>query len=221
MSLKTRLWVLVTGLLCALLILYGVLAGLLPQLSSAALTREEAQGIDFVIQAQKTQLARLEEADRNTDALESDLAELELAIPASPEWSAFLRELQSLETRTGAAVSEALVQPGAAPQGVAASPAEGDPAEANPVEASDAAAAPSAEASGSGTESGGGSAAALPSDLIEIPITIIVTGTVDQVVAFYRGLQTSERLLVMANLEIDSTEPVARGTVNGFVYVAP
>lgn len=220
MSLKTRLWVLVTGLLCALLVLYGVLAGLLPQLSSAALTRGEAQSTGFVIQTQQTQLARLEEADRNADALASDLAELELAIPASPEWSAFMRELQALEALTGAVVSEALVQPGAEPQAVAANPAEGNPADTNPAEASDAAVSPGAEGSGSSATSGTG-ATASPSNLIEIPLTVTVTGTVDQVVGFLRGLQTSDRLLVIANLEIDSTGEVPRGTVNGFVYVSP
>lgn len=211
MSMKTRLWVILTGLICALILLYGVLAGLLPQLADASRIRSEASSTEFLIETQQTQLNRLKEADQNSAALAEDLAELELAIPTSPGWAAFLRELQGFEAATGAVVSEAVAQPSILPEsGNAANPA---PAADAGADASGDAAATTPEAPVTGT--------AASSGLIEIPLSLTVTGTTDQVAEFLRLLQLGDRLLVISRLEIDASSETTSGIVEGSIYVAP
>lgn len=210
MSTKTRLWVLVTGLLCALVVLYGVVAGLLPQLAQASQTRAEADGAQLIIDTQRTQLERLKAADRDADQLAETLAELELAIPTGPDWPEFLRELQEIQAATGAVVSEVTVQPSVLPS------SEADPA---------AATAP-AEGDAAGADAAGGApvdpaAATASTNLIQVPLSLTVTGTTDQVAAFLRLVQTGNRLFVVADVEINAVSETTSGIVNGAIYVAP
>lgn len=214
MSTKTRLWALVTGLLCALVVLYGFLGGLAPQLAAAAQTRAESNNAQLIIDTQRLQLAKLQAADRDADQLAETLAELELAIPTGPDWPEFLRELQELQAATGAVVSEVTVQPSILPlaDAAAAAPAAGDAA------ATDAAAADPAATDPAAADP---TAATPTTNLIQIPLTLTVTGTTDQVAAFLRLVQTGSRLFLVSDVEIDAVGEITNGTANGSIYVVP
>lgn len=212
MSAKTRLWVLITGVLCAFVVLYGVIAGLLPQLSAAATTRTLADTTALTVETQRAQLATLQQADEDAAALRSELEELEIAIPVTTDWPVFLRELAAIQSQSGATLSEFSVG-----QAILPTPATEDPAAADPaVEAAPDAAV--ADASASDPAAG---AAVSATGLVEIPITITVTGTPDQVAQFFRSLQTGERLVFAQSVDIDSTGETTTGTFLGSVFVVP
>ncbi len=212
MSTKTRLWVLVTGILCVLVVLYGVAAGFLPQLTAASQTRAEAENIDFIVETQRLQLERLEQADRESAELARQLAELELAIPTDPEWAEFLRELQRIQFETGAVASQITVQASILPEAAAGATAE-EIASGDGTGADETATA-TAEPGSTGTTTP-------TTSLIQIPLTITVTGVADQVAEFVRQLQAGGRLFTSTNLEMDSSGETTTGTVTGTIYVAP
>ena len=214
MSTKTRLWVLVTGLLCALVVLYGFLAGLLPQLAAAAQVRAESENTQLIIETQRIQLAKLQEADRDAEQLAETLVELELAIPTGPDWPEFLRELQQLQAATGAVVSEVTVQASILPLADAAAtdPAATDPAATDPAAADTAATDPAVTDPTAITPT---------TNLIQIPLALTVTGTTDQVAAFLRLVQTGSRLFVVSDVEIDALGEITTGIANGSIYVVP
>ena len=220
MSTKTRLWVLVTALLCVLLVIFGVLAGLLPQLANATLIRNEASNTQLLIDTQGIQLERLQEADRNAEDLAAQLAELEVAIPTSADWPRFLRELQGIQAATGAVVTEVKAEPGVAPEPEAA-PAATDPAAEAP-------AAGGAETTTPTDTAASGENAPAPSNLVKIPLNVVVSGSPEQVVEFLRQLQVGGRLFLLSDSEVsvstgsgEDATTIATGTVNGFIYVVP
>ena len=208
MSSKTRLWVLVTGLLCVLLVMYGILVGLMPQLSDASRTHDLADQQSVIIQTQQAQLAVLQKADSELEQLKTELRELEAAIPSDSDWPRFLRELAAIEAATGALITELVV----ADEVLPVAPAEVVPAD------------PAAES----TASEGPDATAVAEDnsiagtgLIEIPITVTVSGTPDQIAQFFRLLQTGERLVFVSGVEIDSKGETPSGVLSGLIYVVP
>lgn len=213
MSTKTRLWVLVTGILCVLVVLYGVAAGFLPQLTAASQTRAEAENVEFIIDTQRLQLERLEQADRESAELARQLAELELAIPTDPDWAGFLRELQRIQSETGAIASQITVQASILPESAAGATAEEIASDDGTVtDEVGAEVAPDAATTEPATPT---------TSLTQIPLTITVTGTADQVAEFVRQLQAGGRLFTSTNLEMDSSGETTTGTITGTIYVAP
>lgn len=209
MSQKTRLWALVTGLLGVLVILYGVFAGLVPQLQNATQIRTETDGVELIIQTQEAQLAQLQQADQDAEDLKDELRELEAAIPLNPNWPEFLQEMQQLQSATGAIVSEITAQPAILPGAATETVADPTAAEVADGETTDPAANP--------TET----TPAATATLVHIPISLTVTGTPDQVAAFIKAVQTGERLFKVNDVSIDSTGEVTNGTANGAIYVVP
>ncbi|MBU3994393.1 MAG: type 4a pilus biogenesis protein PilO, partial [Actinobacteria bacterium] len=130
--------------------------------------------------------------------------------PVTSDWSRFLRELAALEAATGARVTELVV----ADEVLPVAPVEAPPAD--PAAEDTATEAPSQPAP---TEDGSASAAG--TGLIEIPITVTVSGTPDQIAQFFRQLQTGERLVFVSGVEIDSTGETPSGVVSGLIYVVP
>ncbi|MGK0721160.1 hypothetical protein [Leucobacter sp. W1478] len=210
MSAKTRLWVLITGVLCAFVVLYGVVAGLLPQLTAASGTRSLADNTALTVETQRAQLAILQQADADSEELLAELAELEIAIPVSTDWPVFLRELASIQGQSGALLSEFLVGESILPEPAAAEATAADPA-------TTAEAAPTDPAVAEGTAG----AAVAATGLVEIPITVTVTGTADQVAQFFRLLQAGDRLVFAQSVDIDSTGETTNGTLLGSVFVVP
>ena len=204
MSQKTRLWMIVTGLLCAIVVLYGVFAGLAPQLAVASNTHGLVENTEQLNETQRLQLTMLQGAEDNADELEGELQELQEAIPASAEWAQFLQELQGIEAATGARISGITVEPTILPEVAATdptAPVEGaDAAETDTTVADDAAAVDAEVVD---------TTAAAPvavTGLVEMPIAVSLSGDPGQIAEFIRELQTADRLFVARTVEIAAAE---------------
>lgn len=105
MSAKTRMWVLLTGLVCAVIVAFGFVGGFVPHLAQAGTTfrlaHEEAQRND----AARAEIESLQEQQGRIDELASELSELRTAIPDSAESAEWLRELAAMEERSGARIA--------------------------------------------------------------------------------------------------------------------
>lgn len=132
MSLKTRLWVLGTAIVCGALILIGVVGGLLPQLQAAKSTNDLALNAEDLNMLQQVQLAQLQAAKENSGELSTQLTELRKAIPDTAASSAWVAELHLIERDSGALVSEFAVVAPLSGDAAAAPPAEGAPAATGP-----------------------------------------------------------------------------------------
>lgn len=126
MSLKTRLWVLGTAIVCGALILIGVVGGLLPQLQAAKSTNDLALNAEDLNMLQQVQLAQLQAAKENSGELSTQLTELRKAIPDTAASSAWVAELHLIERESGALVSEFLVVPPLNGDAAGAQPADGE-----------------------------------------------------------------------------------------------
>ena len=196
MSTKTRLWVLGTAVLCAGLILFGLAAGLMPQLATAASTNQSVENQQMLNDLQRARLAQLQTARQNSAELESQLNELQAAIPgagASVEW---LEELRGIEAQTGALVKnyEVLALPSQQTEPDAAQ--GGDPAEAE------------AEARAPGAQ------------VISVTLEVVVDEKA-AVAAFVRQVQEGSRLFLISSVEIveePSSTPPWRAKVEGTLY---
>ena len=64
-----------------------------------------------------------------------------------------------------------------------------------------------------------GSAAA--AGLTEIPLTIVVTGTADQVARYFALLQTGERLVAVRSVDLSGDPATTLGTLEGSIFFGP
>lgn len=211
MSTKTRLWVLVTGILCALVVLYGVMMGLMPQLQQAAQIRSESDTTEFLIETQQTQLARLQQADREKVSLQRQLTELEVSIPTDPDWAEFLRELQGISVASGAITTQITAADAVLPESAA-------PPAGVEVGAADLA---DGEADAGATATDPAASQVPATNLIMIPVTITVEGDESQIWEFVRQLQDGGRLFTASTVEFDGTSETLTGTITGAIYVTP
>lgn len=213
MSQKTRLWMLVTGMLGAVVLLYGVFAGLVPLLGEASNTHALTEDVNLLNDTQRLQLTMLQQSEENSGELEKELAELQLAIPASAEWAQFLEQLQEIEAVTGARVISIAVDPSVMPE---ASVPETDPT----AEATDAAAGEDTAYADAATAEMAEPAAPAPvTGLVDLPVTISLTGDVVQVTEFMRKLQTLERLFFARSVDVTTDEEGATGTISGSIFL--
>lgn len=215
MSQKTRLWVIVTGLLCAIVVLYGVFAGFAPQLAEASRTHDLVDNTEQANETQQLQLTMLQTAEDNFDELEKDLEELQKAIPATAEWSQFLQELQDIGAATGARVSGIAVDPSILPEAAVADPADPAAAEDSAAAESDGA-TEETDAAAAATED---TTAAPVTGLVEIPMTISLAGDPGQISEFIRQLQTGDRLFVARSVDIRALEEGSTGTAIGSIFL--
>ncbi|MFC5336909.1 type 4a pilus biogenesis protein PilO [Leucobacter denitrificans] len=106
MSLKTRLWVLGTVVVCAGMLFIGIFGGLMPQVVTAQSTTAIAGDIEDQNELLREQIAELESAEGGSSILNEQYADLVGAIPVSADTAAFLGELRQLQTVSGATVSD-------------------------------------------------------------------------------------------------------------------
>lgn len=212
MSTKTRLWVLVTGILCALVVLYGVMMGLMPQLQQATQIRSESDTTEFLIETQQTQLARLQQADREKASLQRQLTELEVSIPTDPDWAEFLRELQGISVSSGAITTQITAADAVLPE-AAAPPADTGAGTAESVADGE---------DNAGVTATNPAASQTPAtNLIMIPVTITVEGDESQIWEFVRQLQDGGRLFTASTVDFNGMSEAPIGIITGAIYVTP
>lgn len=188
MSAKTRLWILGTAVICGALVLFGLLGGLLPQLSAASSTSSLAQSAESQNEVQRTQVQALQAAEKRMPELSQELEALRAAIPDTADSADFVRELAELEASTGARIAKFEVKPPIEDRGA------GDGSTAGAAPAAEGATADTAESADAAAPPADASVPAVVGPLA-IPFELEFIGSVDQVTAFVRGLQNGARLV--------------------------
>ncbi len=212
MSIKTRAWIFGGALLCGVLLLYGVLGGLLPQLTSAESTHSLATSAEDQNGIYETQLQALEASASRTDELKEEVARLRVAIPETAASRELLGQLSDIEQSTGVRITSFTLEEAA----------EGAPAE-------EAAEAAQAEADASGDESQASQAGASTdpptvSGVQRLGFTMSFSGASrEAVTAFIREVQSGDRLLAFdhASFELGNSDDEWTGTIAGALFVIP
>lgn len=190
MSTRTRIWVLLTGIVCAALILFGVLGGLLPRFSDAAVTYDQAANQQSLNDIQRTQLETLKSQQANSSELEEQFATLEKAIPEGIDSAGLLRDIDAIQQSSGALVENiGFGAPMSAELNETAATAASPTPETNVEDTSDPATpAPQPQPATEG--------------IVEVPLSITVAGTLDQVQEFGRSLQLNDRIVLVNKVDI-------------------
>jgi Tfp pilus assembly protein PilO len=180
-----------------------------PQLTTASETRAAAESTRSSNETLALRVERLKAQFAELDQYKADLAALRLQIPTTAELSELMRQLDGAAAAHSVTVTA--VSPGTpaavtvtAPQAPAADPA----AEATEsTEATDAAdSAESADAAAAAV------ASLVPAGMTQIPLSLTVVGSYDNVDAFIDTVQTgTSRLLLIANVSGVAQEDAVPG----------
>lgn len=201
---KTRIWVFATGIVCAIVVLLGVVSGLLPQLSAANSTHQLADNTEDQNLIFQAQLDALSNDDANLTELNRELETLRQAIPGEAESAVFVAQLAAIEVSTGARLSAYHVL--------------------TPFD-QDVVTDPTAEQVAEGEAATDGAVPVTPtaSGLLPIPLTLEATGeTREQVVDFVRALQVGDRLITVELVRISTgSSSVWLAEIQGAIYVYP
>ncbi|WP_375401003.1 hypothetical protein [uncultured Amnibacterium sp.] len=211
---RDRLWA--TGLVAVivLVLLLSVVLGVAPALKEAQANNAERASVDALNQTQSLALTSLVSDKRNMAALQTRLAKANAALPAKPQLSSLLGELNSLEHKYGVHLT-----------GYTGGDAEKFDASASGATSTSApatAATPAPSAAPTSTSSTSTTAAPTSaSGLYSIPVQVQAAGDYADLVDFVGGLQTGKRLFVVKTLTIGtgSASGAFSATVNGYVYL--
>lgn len=216
---RNRLWV--TGLVAVivLVLLLSVALGVAPALKEAQTNNAERASVDALNQTQSLALTSLVSDKRNMAALQTRLAKANAALPAKPQLSSLLGELNSLEHKYGVHLTG--YTGGDAEKFDTSASASGTTSTSTSTSA---AATPAPSASAAPTPSSATSTTAAPtstSGLYSIPVQVQASGDYADLVDFVGGLQTGKRLFVVKTVTIGtgSASGAFSATVNGYVYL--
>jgi Tfp pilus assembly protein PilO len=199
---KNRIFLIGAVLAMAVIVLFGFLIGVQPQLAAAAAAQENAAAARAKNAASANVLAGLKRDYATLDVLKQQRDALRKAIPASTDMSSFIAEIHVLQVDHGVALTAFNVT-----DGQAYLPAKA----ATPATAPAATAVPAS------------SAGVTSKNFTLMPIQLTVSGQNAKVLNFVHGLQTGTRLMLVTTLSIS---PVAAGSssevsasIGGFAYV--
>jgi Tfp pilus assembly protein PilO len=237
---RNRLNLVIALAIGVVLLAGGFFLGVQPQLAAASANREQQRSIDATNDGYRTELARLAARSAKLPAMQREADALATSIPSSADTASFYKEVDRVAGAAGVTVNGITTSWAAAytpPE--AAAPAAGSTTE------------PSAEASAAGTPSPTPSAtpstpaAATPatdaqitaSNFSTIAISIGVTGSFEQALAFTAGMQDGDRLFLVDDIKSTREETTADGatpadgsgatsgsgsttwTLSGYIYV--
>jgi Tfp pilus assembly protein PilO len=207
-----RIWMLGVALVAVVVVALGWVFGISPLLAKADLASSQAQSADAQNAAQRLALVRLKSQFQKLPELSAQLTELQRSVPQTANLDDFLDQLQQLAQSTGVSITgftaaEATLYGGAEGATAAPKPATSTPA---PTDS----AAPS-----SGTTT---PASSLTDRLFSVPITIVVKGSSDQVMAFTDACQKGTRFFLVTTDSFTGSSDHPEddgGTLTGFVFV--
>lgn len=203
MNARTRLWTLGVAVICAGVVLLGVVGGLMPQLTQAGSSYRILQDTRDRNEGMRSQIQELEAAETNIAELEAQYETMTAAIPAEADTSSLLRELQSLQEATGARVVDLALQ------GAEAVEATGSGANAPTANGEN-------NANGANGAPPAGEGAGVTID--RIPLVLRLEGSPQQISAFVAALQSGERLVLADEFQLVATPDLSNGTVIGAVF---
>ncbi len=185
-----------------------------PNMTAADTAHTQEQQVRSQNDAQRASLASLRTTASSIDSLRADLASKQQSIPSTPDTVDFYDEVYNLAGSTGVAVTSitsADVQPyGDADTGGSAAPAPTETPTSNPTPAPT-----------EGAATGATPAAKSPGTTFSIAISIALTGTPDQVLAFSKAMQEGGRLFLVTGVTYAGGESsgATTGTLTGFLFV--
>jgi Tfp pilus assembly protein PilO len=211
---KNRLWI--AGIVVAIVVvgLGGWFLGIAPVIQQSSNARSEKLSLETSNGASQARVAELKTKFANIAALSAKLDDLNDSVPTVADIPVFLREVNALTV--SADVTLGTVSIGDAqsyvPPASTATASDASSAAATPSPS------PSATATVAPTVTGPGAR------LVQIPVTVTVSGTYPNVMTFTGGVQNGARLYLVNSLNVvqagdASTEFTA--TIGGFVYVLP
>jgi hypothetical protein len=197
------------SLVIALVVTVAVLAGgwflgVQPQLALAAANGTQQETIDSTNRANQ-----------------SELATLRASVPASMDTTPFLKALDGSASAAGVVVTSITIGDATPYEAPAAAPSDAASPSATPSPTSSPSATPAVpSAPGPLTD-----AAITGTDFTVIPITVAVTGSYDQALAFTKSVQNGDRLFLVnriAATDVDESGPPMMSqawSLSGAVYV--
>lgn len=207
---KNRLFQIGAVLAMAVIVLFGFIVGVQPQLAAAATAQENSVAARAKNAASAGALAALKQDYATLDVLKKERDALRQSIPAATDMSSFIAEIHSLEVANGVTLTAFTVTDGQAYLPAKAATPAATPA-ASPA-ATPAAAAGQASSAGVNSK-----------NFTLMPIQLTVTGQYGKVLDFVHGLQTGTRLMLVTTF---SSSAVAAGSssdvsasIGGFAYV--
>lgn len=210
---RTRLWIIGIALVAVVIVALGWFAGVGPRLAEARTADKERTAVEATNAAHEQALLGLRELDENLPELESELADLRVALPADTAVSTLLGQINELAVENAVGIESITA---GTPLDFATSPAD-------PATAAAEAPAPPEEGDAPAADSTAPAPDAVPAanGLVSIPVTISVTGDAEAVKAFIKGVQFGDRLYLVTDLTIDISGSGSKATLDGLVYVLP
>ncbi|ROP63288.1 hypothetical protein [Curtobacterium sp. ZW137] len=200
------------SLIIALVVAVGVLAGgwflgVQPQLAAASANSTQQQDIDATNAANRLELTRLAKAYTELDQTKADLARLRSSVPETADTTPFLKALDFDATNVGVTITSITLDDAvvyAPPSDAAGSSTAGEPtASASATSAPSPAGMPTTAATPSATAPHTDSSIT-GANFSLIPVTVSVTGSYDQALAFTKAVQKGERLFLVSAIAATS-----------------
>ncbi len=213
-SLDHRTKVIIGAVFMVLLLVAGWFLGVAPLLTARALAQSEIATVNVANEAAAAKLTALSSEADNLPALEDQLASLDVSVPTSADSSALLSQINAI-----AAAADVVVE------GVKLE----NPTAYTPPAAAD----PNADATGgtATTTSAYSDPRITAANFIQIPVTVSVTGSYENVQSFLAGLQNGGRLFLLTTFQSTREAPSdgsatgitadssVSASIGGFVYV--
>ena len=227
---KTRLWIIGSVLVMAVIATLGWIVGIQPQLDQASAAGVETAQVQSGNAVKQTVLAKMKKDSENLATLKKKLTSLKTSVPTLEEWPAFGDEINSMAAANGVAIVSVTTSDGQAyttPVAPAAAPAPGAASGSSPAATSTPTPSPSSSPTPTPAPVKVVGAPPLNSPLITssnftlVPVSVTVRGSVDQIVAFVHSAQTGVRLFLVNALTIDNASAGVGldGKVSGYIYV--
>jgi Tfp pilus assembly protein PilO len=219
---KHRIISLASILAMLIIPLLGWLLVAQPQLAAAGTADQQRADMEAQIAASATVVAQLKADSEKLPELNDDLDELRTSIPADVDSSGYLDGLNALAERAGVSVtgltvdnSRAYIAATPPDQGTVAPAAGG----AAPDPAATQAPAPPPVVDPAIVTS----PLITSENFVTVPVTVELTGTLEQLKIFIQGLQSSPRLFLVSDLDISEQQgsSVMTSTIGGFIYAIP
>ena len=125
---KTRLWIIGSVLVMAVIATLGWIVGIQPQLDQASAAGVETAQVQSGNAVKQTVLAKMKKDSENLATLKKKLTSLKTSVPTLEEWPAFGDEINSMAAANGVAIVSVTTSDGQAyttPVAPAAAPAPG------------------------------------------------------------------------------------------------
>jgi Tfp pilus assembly protein PilO len=210
---RTKAWIAAIALMAVVIVLLGWFTGIEPKLAEARKADNERASVATINEAHETTVLALRKLDDRLPELEKELAALRVALPTDPAVSTLLGQLNELASESAVGIESI----------TAGTPLELTPAAPMPGEVPAPADAPAdppvADEPATDAPAAAAPVAPVRTDIVSIPVTVIVSGETDALAAFLRSVQYGPRLFLVTDLVVDIEGSGGKSTIDGLIYV--